>query len=222
MPTLILVRHGQSLWNSHNLFSGWVDVPLSKQGIDEALKCGKTLEKQPIDHIFTSQLIRSQMTAMLIMAEHSCGKVPVIIANPHHTTWSKIYNKKAEEQTIPVVCAEELNERMYGQLQGLNKTEAMQEFGKEQVQRWRRSFSEVPPGGESLEMTAQRAIPYFETNILPLLVTGKNVLVVAHGNSLRAIVMKLNGLNSEEILHFELATGAPLLYNYSHSVFTPL
>lgn len=213
---LILLRHGQSEWNKNNLFTGWVDIPLSWEGVQEAIEAGDQIAHIPIDIIFNSSLIRAEMTAMIAMSRHQGGKVP-LIRHPGEgklEEWAKIYNPKAEKATIPVVSAWQLNERMYGELQGLNKQETMDKYGKEQVQLWRRSYDIPPPGGECLADTAARAIPYFKEFIVPYLAKGKNVLVSAHGNSLRAIIMHLDRLSKEEVLKLELATGQPIIYQY--------
>lgn len=215
MSKLILLRHGQSLWNLMNLFTGWVDIPLSKKGVEEALDAGRKISHVPIDLIFTTTLVRAQMTAFLAMSEHVASKVPVVM----HTgegkleDWGKIYSEAASQHTIPVIRCWELNERMYGELQGLNKAETAQRFGDAQVKLWRRSYDVAPPHGESLEMTAARSIPYFKDNVLPHLKQGKNVLVVAHGNSLRSIIMHLDGLSKEEVVKLELPTGTPVFYD---------
>lgn len=156
------------------------------------------------------------MTAMLAMISHSSGKVPVIIHKGEGKLdeWTKIHSEKTAAQTVPVYCAWELNERMYGELQGMNKAEMANQFSPEQVQIWRRSFDVPPPEGESLKMTAARSIPYFENNILPLLEQGRSVFVAAHGNSLRSIMMKLDNLSEEEVMKLELATGRPVIYNF--------
>ncbi|CCB85645.1 2,3-bisphosphoglycerate-dependent phosphoglycerate mutase [Parachlamydia acanthamoebae UV-7] len=216
MNKLILMRHGQSEWNRLNLFTGWVDIPLSPLGIEEALVGGDRIKDIPIDIIYTTSLMRAQMTAMLAMSRHTSGKTPVILhpGQGKLQEWGKIYSKTAEESCIPVICAWELNERMYGELQGLNKAETAEKFGADQVKIWRRSFDVPPPNGESLEMTAARSIPYFEENILPQLQEGKNVFVSAHGNSLRSIIMYLDQLSREEVLNLELATGEPIFYMF--------
>lgn len=221
MSKLILLRHGQSVWNKLNLFTGWVDIPLSAKGIQEALDAGKLIKDEPIDFIFTTPLIRASMTAMLAMSQHTTNKFPVIL-HPNEgkmEEWAQIYDAETLRQCIPVICAWELNERMYGELQGLNKAEMVKKFGAEQVHIWRRSFDVAPPGGESLAMTAARSIPYFEEKILPILQEGKNVLIVAHGNSLRSIIMQLDGLSKEEVLSLELATGLPVIYHYANGDF---
>lgn len=187
MAKLFLVRHGQSLWNLENRFTGWQDIDITEAGIEEAKKAGVALKKERIDIAFTSALIRAQHTLSIILEE--TGKTH-----------------------IPVVMDKALNERSYGNLEGLNKAETAQKYGEEQVHTWRRSYDVVPPGGESLKDTYNRVIPYFEAQILPLLKQGKNVLIVAHGNSLRALIMYLEHLSPEEILEREIATGAPLTY----------
>ncbi|MBA3721266.1 MAG: 2,3-bisphosphoglycerate-dependent phosphoglycerate mutase [Parachlamydiaceae bacterium] len=222
MTKLILMRHGQSQWNFYNLFTGWVDIPLSTLGIQESLDGGKKIKDLPIDIIFTSSLIRAQMTAMLAMTMHHSGKVPVIIHEHegHISDWAKIYSLETESQMIPVYRAWELNERMYGELQGINKTELAAKYGKEQVQIWRRSYDVPPPNGESLKMTAARSIPYFEENIVPYLQKGQNVFIAAHGNSLRSIIMKLDNLSEEEVVKLEMATGEPVVYDYTNGKFS--
>ncbi len=219
---LILLRHGQSEWNKLNLFTGWVDIPLSLEGIEESVVAGKKIKDLPIDLIFVSSLIRSQMTASIAMAYHSSKKVPCFL-HPHEgklEKWAEIYSEEAKNSTIPTIKAWQLNERMYGQLQGLNKKETADKFGEEQVKLWRRSYDVCPPEGESLAMTAERSIPYFKEEILPLLAQGKNVLIAAHGNSLRSIMMYLDGLSKEEVLHLELATGAPVVYTFKDMEWT--
>jgi 2,3-bisphosphoglycerate-dependent phosphoglycerate mutase len=222
MSKLIMMRHGQSSWNNKNLFTGWVDVPLTKKGIGEALDGGALIKDIPLDVIFMSTLIRSQMTAMLAVSQHLTEKVPVVMheGDDKISEWSKIYNEETEKQCIPAYVAWELNERMYGELQGLNKADTMAKFGKEQVHQWRRSYDIAPPEGESLELTAARTIPYFEENIVPHLDMGKNVFISAHGNSLRSIVMQLDGLSRKEVLQLELGTGVPIIYNYEKGTFT--
>ncbi len=211
---LILLRHGKSEWNQKNRFTGWVDVPLSKLGVVEAQEAGKLIKGIDFDVIFISTLMRAQMTAMIAMSENESGKTPVI---PHQgereqAAWGNIYDEKAQENCIPVIVAWELNERMYGELQGLDKDETREKYGAEQVEIWRRSFDVPPPRGESLEMTAKRAIPYFKEKALPYLQKGKNVLISAHGNSLRSIVMYLNDLSNEDVLNLEIPTGEPICY----------
>lgn len=221
MSKLILLRHGQSIWNELNLFTGWVDVPLSTKGIEEAFAAGKLIKDIPIDYIVSSSLIRAQMTAMLAMTLHSSGKVPAILhrGEGRLEEWAKIYGEEAKENIVPMVCYWELNERMYGELQGLNKAETAKKYGADQVKIWRRSYDIAPPNGESLEMTAQRSIPCFEEKIVPLLREGLNVFISAHGNSLRSIIMDLAGLSKEQVVSLEIATGSPIIYNYADGIF---
>ena len=186
---LALVRHGQSEWNLKNLFTGWKDPDLTPRGIEEARGAGRALKKRGItfDVAFTSVLKRAERTLAIIQAELG-------------------------EPSLPVIRDAALNERDYGDLTGLNKDEARQRWGEAQVQVWRRSFDVPPPGGESLKDTAARVLPYFEAEIRPKAMAGERVLIVAHGNSLRALIMALENLSGEEIIKRELETGIPILY----------
>ena len=186
MPTLVLVRHGQSLWNLENRFTGWVDVPLTEKGIAEARRAGELLKAFRFEVAYTSALTRAQETLRLMLE--------VMGAQP------------------PVIRDQALNERHYGDLQGLNKEDTAKRYGAEQVKLWRRSYDMPPPNGESLELTAKRTLPFFDRCIAGDLRQGKNVLVVAHGNSNRSIVMQLDKLSGEQVVALELATGAPLVY----------
>ena len=190
MSKLILIRHGQSVWNAANRFTGWTDVELSEVGVSEAEEAGRSLSSQRIDVVHTSDLIRAQRTAEIIMSLNEA---------------SEGYSTKFDWR---------LNERNYGSLQGLNKAETAEKFGAEQVHIWRRSFDVAPPDGESLEMTAERTIPYFEEEILPDLQEGRGVLVSAHGNSLRSIVMHIEGISPEDIVSLEIQTGSPMFYEF--------
>ncbi|MCY1021013.1 2,3-bisphosphoglycerate-dependent phosphoglycerate mutase [Pyxidicoccus sp. MSG2] len=189
MPTLALVRHGQSLWNHENRFTGFVDVPLTDQGRDEARLAAKALQGLKFDVAYTSVLTRAQETLAIIL--------------------------DALGQRIPVIRDAALNERHYGDLQGLNKADAAKEFGEQQVKLWRRSYDIPPPNGESLAMTAKRVLPFYDRAIAGDLRLGKHVLVVAHGNSNRSLVMKLDALTGEQVVGLELATGVPLVYEIS-------
>ena len=188
---LILVRHGQSEWNEKNLFTGWKDPKLTQKGVDEARKAGDELSQAgySFDKMFTSDLFRAQETGRIILEQMG---TPSII-------------------TIKDQC---LNERNYGDLAGLNKDEARKKWGNDQVHEWRRSFDIQPPGGESLKDTAERVLPYFKENVIPELEKGSNILIAAHGNSLRALVMDLEKIHSEEIVKLEIATGIPLIYKF--------
>ena len=191
MANLILIRHGQSVWNASNRFTGWTDVDLSDKGVIEAEEAGRQLSDTRIDVVHTSDLIRAQRTAKIVMQQN-----------------------ESSGEDVPTRYDWRLNERHYGALQGLNKAETAEKHGAEQVQIWRRSFDVPPPEGESLEMTAERTIPYFTEEILPDLESGKNVLVSAHGNSLRSIVMHIERISPDDIVSLEIPTGSPLLYRH--------
>lgn len=186
---LVLVRHGQSEWNLKNLFTGWRDVDLSPQGIKEARDAGRKLKAQGLrfDVAYTSALVRAQRTLDLVLEEMG-------------------------QTGIPVTKDQALNERDYGDLSGLNKDDARKKWGEEQVHIWRRSYDVSPPGGESLRDTAARVLPYYVQEILPTVLRGQRVLVSAHGNSLRALVMVLDRLSAQQIVKREIATGVPMIY----------
>ena len=191
MPQLILLRHGESQWNLENRFTGWIDVPLSARGEKEANEAGLKLKPYRIDEAYTSVLRRAIDTLNLAL-------------------------KAARKNGIgiPITQNSALNERHYGELQGLNKEETAKKFGKEKVQLWRRSYDVAPPGGESLKDTAARTLPYYKEVILKDLKEGKNVLIAAHGNSLRSIVMEIERLAPEQILKVEIPTGVPIVYEF--------
>jgi 2,3-bisphosphoglycerate-dependent phosphoglycerate mutase len=184
---LVLVRHGQSQWNLENRFTGWTDIPLTEAGEEEARHAGELLKDYHFDHAFTSALSRAQETLRIIL-------------------------EVTGQPSVPIDRDAALNERHYGDLQGLNKDETALKFGKEQVHLWRRSYDVAPPNGESLKDTRARVMPYYEAHILPLLKQGKMVLVVAHGNSLRALVMVLDNISERDIPDLNIPTGAPLRY----------
>lgn len=213
---LIMMRHGESEWNKMNIFQGWVDIPLSSKGIEEALEAGRKIAHISFDVIFVTSLIRTQMSALLAMTQNHEKKIPVVL-HPEEgllEEWSKIYSEEAKNNCIPVIKAWQLNERMYGQLQGLNKEETAKKYGAEQVKIWRRSYDVCPPKGESLAMTTQRVIPYFKEFVIPYLEQGKKVLIVAHGNSIRSIIKYIDNLSDSEIINLEIATGLPIHYKY--------
>jgi 2,3-bisphosphoglycerate-dependent phosphoglycerate mutase len=219
MSKLVLIRHGQSLWNAENKFTGWVDVPLSERGRAEAMiaACKLNDEKINFDVCFTSLLIRTQETAIICLTECESvrgGKVPIMqhtADDPNWHGWNN-YNGKKEEE-LPIFPSQALDERYYGELQGLNKAETVAKFGQEQVKLWRRSYDVRPPGGESLEDTKNRVIPFFKSRILTHLKEGDDVLVSAHGNSLRAMIMELEQLTPEEVTQVEFITGVPIVYD---------
>lgn len=217
MAKLILVRHGQSTWNAANRFTGWVDVPLNQVGRLEAIEAAKKLSPYKIDVAFTSLLVRAIETTAICLTECEgvCGgKNPVFkheADDPNWHGWDKYDGDKSQE--VPIFLSASLDERFYGDLQGLNKAETAEKYGKETVHMWRRSFDVRPPGGESLEDTAKRTLPYFRSRILAHLKDGENVLVAAHGNSLRSIIMELDRLSEEEVPNLELKTGIPTIYD---------
>ena len=193
MAQLVIFRHGQSLWNLENKFTGWVDVELSPKGLDEAAKAGEKLKGFTFDYAYASDLKRAQET------------LTISLGAAEHPPIKPIYDKA-------------LNERMYGDLQGLNKEETAKKFGTDQVKIWRRSYDIAPPNGESLKDTAARVIPYFEKEIIPKLKAGKNVVIAAHGNSLRALIMYLEKMTPEQILEFEIGTAEPRLYELDNNM----
>lgn len=186
---LVLVRHGQSEWNLKNLFTGWRDVDLSEQGVGEARRAGRLLKAEGFSFgvAFTSALMRAQRTLELMLDE-------------------------LRQTGIPISRDPALNERDYGDLAGLDKNDARARWGEEQVRIWRRSYATAPPGGESLRDTGARVWPYYINRILPPVMRGEHVLVAAHGNSLRALIMALDGLAPDEVVKLELATGVPVIY----------
>lgn len=191
---LILVRHGQSEWNEQNLFTGWKDPGLTELGIQEAKKAGSLILDQGIvfDEMFTSMLVRAQDTGVIIL-------------------------NSINQQDIPITKNQALNERNYGSLAGLNKDDARKKWGEEQVHIWRRSFDVPPPDGESLKDTAERVLPYFKEHIMPKVIQGSSILVAAHGNSLRALIMELDSISSEDIVKLEIPTGAPIQYEFNQN-----
>jgi 2,3-bisphosphoglycerate-dependent phosphoglycerate mutase len=187
MSRLVLLRHGESQWNLENRFTGWIDVPLSPKGVEEATAAGGKLRGYKFDRAFSSVLIRANETLRIVL-------------------------EVLGQTRIPIEKDKALNERMYGDLQGLNKTETAKKFGDEQVKIWRRSFDVRPPGGESLKDTAERVLPYYQARIKPCLANDETILIAAHGNSLRALVMELDQLTREQVLELNIPTGAPLCY----------
>ena len=189
---LVLVRHGQSEWNAKNLFTGWKNPGLTSAGEKEAIDAGNLIKERDIKFsiMFTSALKRAQITGQMIL--------DVI-----------------DQTNIEVIKDQALNERDYGELAGLNKDDARKQWGEEQVHIWRRSYDIPPPGGESLKNTAERELPYFNSLILPKLLQGENILVAAHGNSLRSLVMQLDNLSKDEVIALEIPTGAPIIYSFA-------
>ena len=189
---LILVRHGQSEWNEKNLFTGWKDPGLTDLGVDEANNAGRLIKETEIifDEMFTSNLGRAQKTGSIIL-------------------------DVLDQINVAIIKNEALNERNYGSLAGLNKDDARKKWGEEQVHVWRRSFDIPPPDGESLKNTAERVLPYFNQQIMPKIIDGNNILIAAHGNSLRALIMQLDNISQEDIVKLEIPTGAPIHYSFN-------
>jgi 2,3-bisphosphoglycerate-dependent phosphoglycerate mutase len=186
---LILVRHGQSEWNQKNIFTGWENPGLTQQGREEAKLAGILINDLEIkfNYLFTSALVRSQLTGSIIL-------------------------ENVNQENVKIIKNKALNERYYGDLQGLNKDECRNKWGEDQVQIWRRSYTVGPPGGESLKETGERVMPYFLNEIFPLILKGENIIVSAHGNSLRSLIKYLDKLSSEEIVKLEIPTGSPIHY----------
>ncbi len=213
MAKLVLIRHGESVWNKKNIFTGWVDVPLSANGITEAIKAGEELSNLNFDMVYTSVQVRAIETAMIALAQNKGDKTPVVIHEEGKMKdWTTIYSDKIKDNIIQVYHDWHLNERYYGELQGKNKAETAKQYGDDQVHQWRRSYDIPPPNGECLKDTAERTIPFFVDNIIPQLKKRKNVLISAHGNSLRSIVMHIENLTKDEVLSLEIPTGKPLYY----------
>ncbi|RLI64673.1 MAG: phosphoglycerate mutase [Candidatus Asgardarchaeum californiense] len=217
MSKLILVRHGQSQWNLENRFTGWVDVPLSDKGIDEAISAGKKLRNVLFDVIYVSHMLRAIQTMHYILIESSDDRTPIIYHEEKRIRdWE--HHEGDEEREITIFQSVDLAERYYGNLQGLNKDETREKFGKEQVHLWRRSYDVNPPGGESLKDTCERTIPYYKKHILPDLQKGKIVLVVAHGNSLRSITKYVENISDQDIPNVEIPTGIPIVYTFDNQM----
>lgn len=193
MAQLLIFRHGQSVWNLENKFTGWVDVELSPKGIEEAKQAGFKIQNLHFDYAYSSSLLRAQNTLIIAL-------------------------KTASHSEILITFDKALNERMYGDLEGLDKTETAKKYGEEQVKIWRRSFDIPPPNGESLKDTAARVLPYFKDEIIPKLKEGKSIVIVAHGNSLRALIMFLEQMTPEQILEFEIGTAQPRLYELDENM----
>lgn len=213
LSRLILVRHGQSQWNLENRFTGWMDVPLSKKGMDEAISSGQKLKDVEFDTMYVSHMLRAIQTLHYILIASNSNRTPIIYHEEkrihdceHHTG-----DPKSE---IPIFMSVDLAERYYGNLQGLNKQKTREKYGDEQVHLWRRSYDVNPPSGESLKDTCERTTPYYEKYILRDLQEGKTVLVSAHGNSLRAITMHVENISEQEIPNVEIPTGVPIVYSF--------
>ena len=229
MSYLILVRHGESGWNVDGRFGGWVDVPLTGRGIEESLLCAAELEEIGLDIAFTSKLVRAQETLFLILSKQA--KIGVFVheaagagegraesgdeAGPDKKENRYSYPPKIEKSLIPIYSSEALNERYYGILQGRKKDKMKEKYGEEQILHWCRSYDEGPPEGESLKDIYRRVVPYFEREILPVIQEGKNVIVCAHQNSLRALIKHIERISNEDIRKVRLANARSVIYTFS-------
>jgi len=217
LSNLILVRHGQSQWNLENRFTGWMDVPLSEKGINEAISAGKKLKDFEFDTIYVSHMLRAIQTLHYILLESNSERTPIIFHEEERVR-KREHHKGDIKNEIPIFMSVDLAERYYGDLQGLNKQKTREKYGNDQVHLWRRSYNIKPPGGESLEDTCKRTTPYYKKYIEKDLNNGKNVLVSAHGNSLRAITMYVENLSEKEIPNVEIPTGVPIIYSFDKNV----
>ncbi len=214
MSRLCLVRHGQSVWNLQNRFTGWVDVSLSRQGVIEAQEAAVLLANEYFDVAFTSSLLRAQDSLYEILRQNRHCPEYVRVHEQSSEWYEHFSPDENDEDELKIYVSEKLNERYYGDLQGLNKGCARRRYGAEQVHLWRRSYDVPPPNGESLEMTAKRTLPYYRKHITPHLKNSESVLISAHGNSLRSIIMYIEELTPRQIVDYELATGTPHLYQF--------
>jgi 2,3-bisphosphoglycerate-dependent phosphoglycerate mutase len=218
MGTLVLVRHGESRWNLDNRFTGWVDVPLSQNGIREAERVADFCQKFEYSAAFTSNLTRAQETLLIILARQDLTGVFQHSNDYRHPDWIR-HSNQPSVRDIPVYVSAELNERYYGALQGLSKRVAEKKYGKDQVLAWRRGYEDRPPGGESLKETQARVQPYLTKHILPRVRLGESVIVAAHGNTLRAVIKNLEGISDEDIAYVDLPVARPLVYHYRRGKF---
>lgn len=211
--TLVLIRHGQSVWNAQNRFTGWIDVPLAEQGWEEATTAGKQLCDMTFDVAYTSHLQRAISTLQVVLRYNKASGSPIFI--PAEGSLPREKYTPGEGEFPAYLHVTELAERHYGDLQGLNKQAVLEQHGEEQFRRWRRGFDTPPPNGESLKDTCDRVIPYYLGQIEPHLKAGQSVLVSAHGNSLRALTKHLEQISDEEIVGLEIPTGTPIIYTFS-------
>jgi len=213
LATMVLVRHGQSQWNLENRFTGWMDIPLSMKGTQEATSAGKKLRNMRFDTIYISHLLRAIQTLHYILLDLQDKRIPIIYHEEQRIhNWEHYSGDRNNE--IPIYQSVDLAERYYGDLQGLNKAETIKKFGDHQVHLWRRSYDINPPNGESLKDTCERTIPYYKNHILPELQAGKTVLIVAHGNSLRSIIKYVENISDKDIPNVEIPTGVPIIYTF--------
>lgn len=214
MSTLVLLRHGESAWNLQNRFTGWIDVSLSERGVAEAATAGELLCDIAFDKAFTSTLMRAQHTLYEVLRRNRHVAHYKCVHEAGNGWYGHFHAAASDRGELEVLVNEALNERYYGDLQGMDKAVAAERFGAEQVHIWRRSYDIPPPNGESLQMTAERTLAYYRARIEPLLREGRTLLVAAHGNSLRALIMHIESLTPAQILAYELPTGVPHCYTF--------
>ncbi len=218
MGTLVLVRHGESRWNVCNRFTGWVDVPLSAAGIAEARRCAVHCASFDFDRAYASELERAHETMLIILSRQGRTGIVQHAEDRRYRRWIRLSNRCGGDD-IPIVTDAALNERYYGRLQGMEKGAAERKYGKESVRRWRRGFELRPPGGESLKDAFRRTLPFLSREILPKVRRGETILVVGHGNTLRAVIKHLEGISDEDISRVDLPEARPLAYAYRAGAF---
>jgi len=218
MSYLILVRHGESRWNLANKFQGWVDVPLSRHGIEEAITTAKRLKGIKIDQAFVSKLERAHETLTIILSRQEMTGI-FLHPDEKKENWYT-FSGNSEKTEILAHSTRLLNERYYGDLQGLNKSTVRKKYGEEKVLQWRRGYNVRPPGGESIEDVYKRAIPYFTKRVLPLLKQNKNIILVSHGNVMRTILKHIENIPADYLPHLDLPSGKPIIYKYSKKGFS--
>ena len=218
MGKLVLIRHGESVWNGRSLFTGWVDVPLTQAGIVEASRASHLVNGIDFDVVYVSALIRSIQTAFIVLLSDSRRRTPYLIHSSDffHRKWYHTFSHTEQKNMIPVYRCWQLNERFYGDLQGLSKSKIADIFGVDKVVSWRRGYTERPPKGESLQDTSHRVIPFFNKEIVKQLEAGKNVLVSALSNTLRSIMMNIEQMDEAQVVGLEVDTANLIIYNYSN------
>lgn len=219
MSLLVLVRHGESRWNQCNRFTGWVDVPLSENGVHEAELCARHCKQYDFSACFTSKLERAHSTAQIILSQQDRTGIFQHKNDPRYSHWIKRSNH-CDGGDIPIFGTPLLNERYYGALQGMEKGEAERKYGKEKLLAWRRGFEERPPRGESLKDVYKRTHPLLTRSLLPRLKHGEDILLAGHGNTLRAIIKRIEGISDEDIAFVDLPEAKPIVYEYKKGAFT--
>jgi len=212
MAELVIIRHGESLWNLENRFTGWMDIQLSQRGKEEAKKAGEALKGYNFDKVFVSHLTRALDTMHIMLDAMNEKRTQAIYHFDDAHVLEREHSSQESTSELKIIQSKALAERYYGNLQGLNKDECRKKYGEEQVHIWRRSYAVQPPGGESLKDTSHRVMPFYNKYIVPELENDRKILIVAHGNSLRAIIKHLENISDEDIPNHEIATGVPIVY----------